>query len=215
MAAYTHDSSFFSRRAIVFVFACAVQVIIFIALDYGLANKVINLPPQPIQTNIVQQVQKKDQPPPPPPPKMERPPVEVPPPEVAINVPVETNSSAITNVTDKKLPPAPKPRPVARRIVYTAARLDVRDSPSTDDYYPEVSKRLGEQGKTEVHVCTTPNGRVDGQPTVAKGSGSARLDQAAVRWASHARFSPATADGRPIKACTRFLVVFKLLGDDD
>ncbi|MGH8150517.1 MAG: energy transducer TonB [Steroidobacteraceae bacterium] len=213
MAAYTHDSSFFSRRAIVFVFACAVQVLIFVALDYGLVNKALNAPPQPIQTNIVQQVQKKDLPPPPPPPKMERPPVEVPPPEVAINVPVETNSTAITGVTDKKVPPPPRPAP--HRIVYTAARLDIRDSPTTDDYYPPVSRRLGEQGTAVVHVCTDPNGRVDGQPTISRGSGSRRLDQAAVRWASHARFSPGTADGRPMKSCTRFAVVFRLVGDDD
>lgn len=215
MASYTtHDSSFFSRRVLVFVFACAVQVLIFIGLDYGLVNKVINAPPQPIQTTIVQQVQKHEAPPPPPPPKMVRPPVEVPPPEVAINVPVETNSTAITEVTDKKVAPRPAPRPAPHRVVYTAARLEINRSPSTDDYYPPVSRRLGETGTTVVHVCTNPEGRVSGQPSVSKSSGSSRLDQAAVRWAAAARFSPGTADGKPIGTCQRFAVVFRLVGDD-
>ena len=215
MAAYTaHDSSFFSRRVLVFIIACAVQVLGFIALTLGLANKVLHLAPQPIQTSIVQQAQKHVAPPPPPPPKMARPPVVVPPPEVSINVPVETNSTAITNVTDKKVAPPP-PRPAPRRVVYTSAELDMRDSPSTDDYYPPVSRRLDEQGTTIVRACPGPNGRVEGQPTVIKGSGSSRLDEAAVKWASAARFKPATADGRPIRQCVEFRVVFQLTGGDD
>jgi periplasmic protein TonB len=215
MAAYTaHDSSFFSRRVLVFIIACAVQVLGFIGLTLGLANKVLHLAPQPIQTSIVQQVQKHVAPPPPPPPKMARPPVVVPPPEVSINVPVETNSTAITNVTDKKVAPAPRPAPV-HHVVYTYAQLDIRDSPSTDDYYPPVSRRLDEQGTTIVRACPGANGRVQGQPSVVKSSGSSRLDQAALKWATAAHFKPGTADGRPIKECVEFRVVFQLTGDDD
>ena len=214
MSAYTaHDTSFFSRRVLVFIIACGVQVLVFVGVTLGLANKVLHLAPQPIQTSIVQQVQKKVAPPPPPP-KMVRPPVQVPPPEVEINVPVETNSTAITDVTDKKVAPPP-PRPAAHRVVYGAARLDIHHSPPTDDYYPDISRRLDEQGTTTIRVCLGTNGRLDGTPTIAKGSGSPRLDAAAVRWATHARFFPGTADGRPIKSCTEFNVLFQLTGGDD
>jgi periplasmic protein TonB len=214
MSAYTaHDSSFFSRRVIVFIVACAVQVLGFIGLTLGLANKVLNLAPQPIQTTIVQQVEKKVAPPPPPPPKMERPPVQVPPPEVAINVPVETNSTAITNVTDKKVAPPP-PRPAPHRVVYTAAGFAPGGLPSTEDYYPPVSKRLDEQGTTIVRACPGPSGRLSQPPTVVKSSGSSRLDEAALRLTRNARYKPGTADGRPIARCFEFKVSFRLTGDD-
>ncbi len=211
MAAYTsHDSQFFSRRIIVFLIAVAVQVFALFALEAGLAQRVMNVIAPPIQTNIVQEVQKHDEPPPPPPPKMERPPVEVPPPEVAINVPPETTSTAITDVTRHHVaPPAPRPAPV-HRVVRVGARLDQRHSPSTDDYYPPVSRRLEEQGTTTVHVCSNPDGRTAGLPTVSKSSGSKRLDEAAVKWASNARFFPGTEDGRPVESCLNFLVKFEL-----
>ncbi|MGH8226880.1 MAG: energy transducer TonB [Steroidobacteraceae bacterium] len=211
MAAYTqHDSQFFSRRIIVLFIACAVQVVGFLALSLGLKNKVMKVDNAPIQTNIVQQVQKHNQPPPPPPPQMQRPPVVVPPPEVSINVPQQTNSTAITDVTNKKVVALPPPKPAPRRIVRTYARLNVRNSPSTDDYYPPVSRRLGEQGTTEVYVCAGPSGRVVGQPKVQRSSGSSRLDQAAVRWAAHANFYPGTTDGKPVETCVNFNVKFVL-----
>jgi len=97
--AQQHDASFFSRRAIAFITIVLLHVLLLYAFSAGLANKVLNVIAPPIQTDIVQEVKERDQPPPPPPPKMERPPVEVPPPDVTINLPQETNSTAITDVT--------------------------------------------------------------------------------------------------------------------
>ncbi len=211
MASYSspHDSQFFTRRAITFAVAVGVQVLIVVLLSTGLASRVINIVAPPIQTDIVQEVQKRDEPPPPPPPKMERPPVEVPPPDVAINVPVETNSTAITNVTTKHVAPQPPPAP-PRKITRTYARLDIRHSPPTDDYYPPTSRRLGEQGTATVYTCFGPDGRVSGAPRVQRSSGSSRLDEAAVKWASHARAIPATEDGKPVAGCVPFAVKFVL-----
>ncbi len=210
MSAYTHDAQFFSRRALVLVIAAAVQVLGFMALEAGLAQRVMHILAAPIQTEVVQQLQKHDEPPPPPPPKMERPPVEVPPPEVQINVPVETNSTAITNVTVHHTVAPPRP---VHRAVTVSASLDQSHSPSTDDYYPPVSRRLNEQGTTVVYACASPDGRVAGLPRVSKSSGSPRLDEAAVKWAAHARYHPGTSDGRPIQSCTYFKVRFELTDD--
>lgn len=210
MAAYTqHDSSFFTRRAITFLIAVGVQAMIIVVFATGLANRVINIVAPPIQTTIVQEVQKHDEPPPPPPPKMERPPVEVPPPDVSINVPVETSTTAITNVTTKHVVQAPPPPP-PRKIVRTAARLDIKHSPSTDDYYPPTSRRLNEQGTATVYTCFGPDGRASGTPKLQRSSGSSRLDEAAVKWASHARAEPATEDGKPTAGCVPFAVKFVL-----
>jgi protein TonB len=209
MAAYAHehDSGFMSRRATAFVIICGLHVLIIYGLATGLAHKVVELVAPPIQTDIVQEVQKRDEPPPPPPPKMERPPVEVPPPDVAINVPVESTSTAIREVAPtRNEAPAPPPPPVSR----TRAMLDQKHSPSTEDYYPPTSRRMGEQGITNVNVCVGGDGKINGMPKVEKSSGSTRLDEAAVKWASHARFTPATENGKAVEACTAFAVKFVL-----
>jgi protein TonB len=208
MAAYAqHDSTFFSRRAIVLAIALALHIVVIYAFNTGLAHRMIEAIAPPIQTDIVQEVQKRDEPPPPPPPKMERPPVEVPPPDVAINVPAEETTTAIRDVTDRPVQAAPPP-PVA--VARTPARLDQKHSPSTDDYYPPTSRRMGEQGTATISVCVTPDAKISGQPKVSKTSGSSRLDEAAVKWASHARFTPSTENGKPVEGCTPFNVKFVL-----
>ena len=209
MAAYAqHDSSYFSRRAIAFIVIIGVHVVLIWGFSSGLATKVINVIAPPIQTDIVQEVQKRDEPPPPPPPKMERPPVEVPPPDVAINLPQETQSTAITDVTNKPVQAPPPPPP--RQVVRVGPKLDVKHSPSTDDYYPPTSRRMGEQGTSTVYVCVSADGRVTGEPKVQRGSGSARLDEAAAKWASKARWTPGTEDGKAVESCQAFNVRFVL-----
>ncbi len=215
MATYSspHDSSFFTRRAITMAVAIAVQVGIVVVFSSGLATRVINIVAPPIQTDIVQEVQKRNEPPPPPPPKMERPPVEVPPPDIAINVPVETNNTAITNVTTKpqpKAPPPPPPAPVHHTM--TGVGVSGRNFPNSSDFYPPASQRLGEEGTALVHACVGPNGRLVQPPTLAKTSGHSRLDEAAIRLATAAsgKYKPATEDGKPISACTTFGVKFQL-----
>ncbi|MEP7244511.1 MAG: hypothetical protein ABI885_12660, partial [Gammaproteobacteria bacterium] len=109
MASYAaHDTNFFSRRAIVFIVIVVFHVFLAWAMAVGLAHKVVQLVAPPIQTDIIEEVKERDTPPPPPPPEFERPPVEVPPPEVAIDIPMDTQqSTAITDVTDRPVPMAP------------------------------------------------------------------------------------------------------------
>jgi protein TonB len=213
MAAYAHDNSFYSRRAIVFVTIVVFHVLLGWALATGLARKVVEVIAPPIQTDIVEEVQKRDEPPPPPPPQMERPPVEVPPPEVSIDLPVETNTTAISDVTDKPVvrPPPPPPAPPKPTNV-VAARPDLKRFPSSEDYYPAASKRLGEQGSIVLRVCVGPNGKLEGEPTVQESSGSARLDEGAVKLAKAGRYLPGSADGQPTTSCFSFRVKFELKG---
>ena len=89
MSAYVQDSSFFTRRAAVFVAIIAVHVLLLWALASGLARRLIETVAPPLQTDIVEEVAKRDEPPPPPPPQMERQQVEIPPPDINIEVPAE------------------------------------------------------------------------------------------------------------------------------
>ncbi|MCW5574422.1 MAG: energy transducer TonB [Steroidobacteraceae bacterium] len=209
MAAYAHESSFIPRRLVVFFVIVLFHVLLVWALATGLARKVVEVLAPPIQTDIIEEIAEDEPPPPPPPPEMERPPVEVPPPEVNIQIPVDTSTStAITDVTDRPVPMAAPPPPKA--VARVAPSIDRRSQP-TEDYYPPASKRAEEEGIATVRVCVGTNGRVTGQPTITKSSGHARLDEAAVKWASRgARFKPGTEDGNPVESCFQFNVRFKL-----
>lgn len=209
MAAYArHDTTFFSQRALFLVAIIIIHIGLIYLFESGLATRIIRSVEPPLETTIAQDVKQRDTPPPPPPPKMERPPVEIPPPDVVINIPVESQSTAITNTTTKHVeapPPAP-PRPVVR----TAAELDIKHSPPTADYYPPTSVRMNETGTAVIRLCAAANGTVDGVPTVVKSSGSSRLDEAAVRWGQHVRMKPATVDGKPAGGCVPLGVKFVL-----
>jgi len=63
--------------------------------------------------------------------------------------------------------------------------------------YPPSSIRRGEQGRVVLSVEVRPDGRA-GQIAVRRSSGHARLDRAAVEAVRHARFDPATRDGRAV-----------------
>ena len=209
MAAYArHDSSFFSQRAMFLVAIIVIHIGLIYLFESGLATRIIHAVDPPLQTTIVQDVKTRDTPPPPPPPKMERPPVEIPPPDVTINIPVESTSTAITNTTTKHVEAPPPPAP--RAAVVTQASLDIKHSPPTDDYYPPTSIRMNEQGSAVIKLCAAADGSVAGTPTLTTSSGSTRLDEAAVKWGVHVRMKPATSDGKAIGGCVPLKVSFVL-----
>jgi periplasmic protein TonB len=206
MAAYAQDSSFFTRRGIVVVIIVAIHVIAIYALATGLARKVVEVLAPPIEADIVEEVEDQDEPPPPPPPEMERPPVEVPPPEVSIDLPMETTSTAIQDVTDKPPPPAPPPPP---RVAGQPAKMTRPANP--DDYYPPGSIRREEQGSPVVQACVGPKGQLLRDPVVTDTSGFPDLDSAAVKVAKATRYAAGTYGGSALpESCIKFKVKFVL-----
>jgi protein TonB len=151
------------------------HVLLLYGLVSGLARKVVEVVAAPLVTDMIEEVKPEDKPPPPPPPQMERPPVQVPPPDIAIDIPMETNTTAISNVTDRPVPPpAPVAAPV-RQTVRVGAKLDLRRSPSTDEFYPASARRAEIQGVTTVRMCVGVDGKMSQEPTVANSSGSVLL----------------------------------------
>jgi len=102
-----------------------------------------------------------------------------------------------------------RPAASANRV---APRIDIRRSPSTDDFYPAAARRAEIEGKTTIRACVDADGRMVGEPTVTESSGTTVLDQAAVAWARRARFTPGTEDGDAVEMCTQFRINFKLTG---
>src|SRR6185503_7720811 len=190
MAAYAQDSGFFTRRGIVVVLIIALHILAAWALASGLARKVVEVLAPPIEADIVEEVKQEDTPPPPPPPEMERPPVEVPPPEVAIDLPMETTTTAIQDVTDKAPPVPPPPVP---RAAGTPARMKSTADP--DQFYPPGAKRREEQGSPIVTACVGASGKLAREPVIKETSGFPELDAAAIKVARANRYLPGTDGG--------------------
>jgi periplasmic protein TonB len=206
MAAYAQDSGLLTRRGIAVVAIVGIHLLIFFAFASGLARKAIELVAPPIEADIVEEIKKEDEPPPPPPPEMERPPVEVPPPEVSIDIPMESTNTAIQDVSDKAPPPAPPPPP---RVAGTPAKMTRPVNP--DDYYPPGSIRREEQGSPVVQACVGPNGKLVREPVVTDTSGFPDLDGAAIKVAKATRYGPGTDNGTALpESCIKFKVKFVL-----
>jgi protein TonB len=209
MAAYVQQNN--SRRATVLGAIIVFHLLMLYGLVTGLARKVVEVVAPPLVTDLIEDVQQEDKPPPPPPPQLERPPVQVPPPEVSIDIPIDTSqTTAISDVTDRPAPPVAPPPPAPPATVRVAPKLDVRRSPPTDDFYPPSARRAEIEGVTTVRACVGPDGRTAGEPSVTKTSGNDSLDEADTRWAKRARWAPGTEDGKPIEMCSQFNVRFKL-----
>jgi periplasmic protein TonB len=207
MSAYVQDTQIFTRRTIVLFAIIAIHVFIAWVLATGLATRAIQLVAPPIQTSVVNQQKQQLKPPPPPPPQMQQQQVQVPPPVVNIQIPQESQTHAITVV--KRVVRA-APAPVAVRTTPLSAIQN--DFPSTDQYYPDASRRLGEQGTALVKLCIGAGGRVVGDPAIQRSSGSSRLDEAAVRYAkaTSGHFNPATRNGAAITECVSLPIKFQL-----
>jgi len=209
MAAYVHDTEFFTRRTAVLAAIIALHLFIAWALATGLARKAIEVLAPPIQTDIVQEEKNKAEPPPPPPPELRKQVVEVPPPDINIQMPeVGPQTNAIT----AKVAEPKAAAPAAKAAVAGTAIGLGKGFPNVDDYYPDASRRLGEEGLTIVDICVGPDGKLTEPPKVGKTSGHERLDQAAVKVASvgSGRFKPATEEGKPVSKCTQLPIRFKL-----
>jgi protein TonB len=211
MTALVHDTNFFTRRTVVLFAIIGLHVFIAWALATGLARRAMELVAPPIQTDVIDEVQKKDEPPPPPPPQLERPPVEVPPPDVAIDIPVETTSTAIVDTTNQHVVAPPPPPPPPKAVNRMSAKPG-KGFPSTEEYYPPASKRLGEEGAANVRACVSSAGKLTEEPTIAQTSGSARLDEGALKLAKagSGHYQPATEDGAAVGQCIVFRVKFEL-----
>lgn len=84
--------------------------------------------------------------------------------------------------------------------------------PNTDDFYPPAAIRARETGISTVGVCVDDAGRLIRTPTIDQSSGSARLDDGALRLAKagSGHYRATTENGHPVTGCYAFLVRFQL-----
>jgi|SRR5450631_2764910 len=126
--------------------------------------------------------------------------------------PIQSDVRAEYNETPvvRDLPVSPPETPI--HIVSHVAGRPGAGFPETGDFYPSPAIRAGEEGLSTVSVCVDVRGRLTSAPTTEKSSGSARLDDAALRLARAAsgHYRAATDDGQPVNSCYPFGVRFQL-----
>ena len=86
--------------------------------------------------------------------------------------------------------------------------LDILSVPNFEAFYPAFSKHAGERGAARLLISIDVSGRVVGVK-VAKSSGFARLDQAAVNLGQHFVFSGYQQNGQPCPIQTSIEVEFR------
>jgi protein TonB len=200
--------SHLSRRGIVFVAIVLLHVFLIYAFASGLAHRIVEAVAPPLQTTIIEEVQKHDVAPPPPPLRLERPPVEIPPPEVTIDLPAET---AISDVTEKHAEPvaaqSPRPPPPPEPVTAPFGRAGYLNNPPPQ--YPALAARLKWEGTVLLRVRVLSNGKVDAVE-VAKSSGHKVLDEQAMETVRTWVFTPSKRGATPIDGWATVPIEFKV-----
>jgi len=205
------DSSFFTRRGLVFIVIALLHLGMFWALKSGMSHRLVDAVLGPIETRIIEEAPKQDEPPPPPPPKIETPPPFVPPPDVAIEIPADAPppTAITTATTTRPVAQPPVQAAPAPSIPKSAPKSDPR-RPLTQPEYPPSSRRAGEAGTVVLEILVLANGRV-GDARVKTSSGFPKLDEAALREVKRSwRLTPGTENGKPVDMWGQFAVTFKL-----
>jgi TonB family protein len=135
----------------------------------------------------------------------------VPKPEVPVP-PARLPSDEVTAKSDETLTEPPPQPIIPTHVVARVAGGPGAGFPDTADFYPSQSIRLEEQGISVVRVCVDSRGRLASDPTTVQGSGSARLDEAALKLAraGSGHYRATTEDGQPVNSCYSVGIRFQL-----
>lgn len=204
---------YFSLRSATLFLIAGLHAALFYGLITTLSHTRGSIPPPDLQNAVVHPL----------------PPVPLPPPtagiqldgltfkhRLVIDVPTNTHidTEAPTHDGEKSVEPhlpsmVSEPPP---HLVQRVAGGPGTGFPQTADFYPSHSIRLGEEGLTTLRVCVDPRGRLTSAPTTVRGSGSSRLDEAALKLAQagSGHYRASTEDGLPVSSCYAFGVRFQL-----
>jgi periplasmic protein TonB len=185
------------------------------ALFYGLITTLSHTHALATPPNLQNQVVKRVPPeklPPPLPPGMKILGV----PKLVIDVPpkLDFDDGETTQVVDTPPEPYSPPLPpeAPPHVVQKVAGGPGAGFPDTADFYPSQSIRMEEEGISTVRVCVDPKGKLASDPTTMKSSGSARLDEGALKLAraGSGHYRATTEDGQPVTSCYPLGIRFQL-----
>jgi TonB family protein len=205
--AHRDDSPFFTGRTITFVMVAFLHAALLYGLAMGLGPQIRKIIVGPLTTRII----------------------EPPPRSTSLSVPRATmwSSRIILPPQDRMPPIEPDPadvikgtvgEPVQPKLPPLATVVNRVQGgpgigfPSTDDFYPDASIRLGEKGLVTVQVCVDGRGRLTSEPRIVQSTASSRLEEGALRLAKagSGHYRATTEDGRPVDSCYPFRIRFDL-----
>jgi len=208
MNAYAqHDYSLFSRRTLAFVFIIGLHGMLVLVLANGLGHTWTDVIPPSMRVDPMPEVPKTPSLPPLPPPSFTPPVINIPTTEVPFYAPTEDALTVPTVVAppDDHLAPT-APMHSVNRVVGGPGKA----FPNTEDYYPFDARRRGEQGVATVQTCVDEKGRLTAAPKLAQTSGSASLDEGALKLAKagSGHYRASTEDGRAVSSGYEFRIRF-------
>ena len=207
---YENPSLFSGRRGAAFIAVILLHVVLVWGFYSGLAGQLVQKIIPPVEIAQIEKPKDIDKPPPPPP-KLEEIKPYVPPPEfVNIQAPAET--TAITQITQDRTPPPPPvvTAPVQHSIV--GAKMDPKHPFKIgEEYYPDASKRAGEEGRCIVLAHVSASGQIL-DASIQTSSGFPRLDEACLKGVKGQKALPGMEDGKPVEGQFAFAIVWKLTG---
>ena len=108
-------------------------------------------------------------------------------------------------------PNIPPPAPPAPAVAPKQAKIDAPPKPhkAIKPDYPKGARQRGEQGEVILEIRVNAAGIVD-RVDIVSSCGFSELDEAAVRAARTARFTPAKSGGSPVASTARLKLDFKL-----
>jgi protein TonB len=205
-----HAFGHFSRRSSTLFLVVSLHAALFYGVLTTLSHIHGSAVPAPLQNRLLENPRPLQLPPSLPAPQLNRPTLQVPTPD--FDVPREPDQSrAVTAdlIRDPPPPPSPPSLPHAVKQVQGGPGIGF---PNPDDFYPSLARHMEEQGIATVRVCVDVNGRLTSDPTTLQGTGSARLDEGALKLAraGSGHYRAMTEDGRPVNSCYPFRIRFQL-----
>jgi protein TonB len=202
------DPLLFSRRTTVFFLIVAVHALVIYGFANGLVHKVIEAIQPPTVIDFLSDPRPRDPPNPVPEPTLWTPlAVTVPEPRLDFPIDAAPADDPVTKPLLDSSPPLSPPSVVTRVIGGPGPGF-----PDPGPYYPAASRRLGESGIATLRVCVDGSGRLASEPTLAQSSGSARLDEGALKLAKagSGHYRSTTENGTPVSYCYPLRIRFEL-----
>lgn len=207
------DSGLFSRRSTTFLLVAVLHLAVFYAFVTGLSSSLTKTYTPPLQNQVVNETHPRD--------VLTLPPPNLSPvhwdmPKLDDTVTIASDDTRETVRPDVARGPVTTPDPPPPVTPQHMAQLSQGGPgagfPSPDEYYPLLSRHMEEQGAATVQVCVNASGRLTKEPTVVATSGSARLDEGALKLAraGSGHYRATTEDGRPVDSCYPFRVRFQI-----
>jgi protein TonB len=209
MYKYEQPSIFSGPRGVALIAVILLHILIVWGFYTGLAGKLVQKIIPPVEIAQIDKPKEVDKPPPPPP-KLEEIKPFVPPPEFVDIQQAPAQTNAITETTQVQHT-APPPAPVAAPVVAgTPPKMDPKHPFKIgEEYYPDASKRAGEEGRCIVQMTVSADGRVSSE-SIQQTSGFPRLDEACLKGVHGQRMLPATEAGKPVEKTVSIPIVWKL-----